>query len=123
MPRGDNPNSRKALEKNRKKTQFSGENAVKMGAKGNATRKYNASFRAAGRDMLTDTAMQKMWSAMIKRAEQGNINAFKMLFDVMGEATLDLITQDAEVNLAFIETVSTPEPPPEDIEDEVDEDE
>ena len=123
MPKGSNPNSKKALAENRKKTQFNGESAVKAAKKSNATKKYNASFRAAGRDMLTDASMQKMWNAMIKRAEQGNINAFKMLFDVMGEAALDLVSNDAEVNLAFIAPVSAPETPPEEIEDEVEDDE
>lgn len=117
MPRGDNPNSRKNLTHKG----FDTETARKAGQKGRATQKYNASFRAAGRDMLTDEEMAKMWKAMIARAKSGNITAFKTLFDVMGEAAQDVISKEADVNIAFLAPVSPPETPPDDIEEETNE--
>lgn len=115
MPRGSNPNSRANLKKGKP---FTAETARKASEKGLATQKYNASFRAAGRDLLTDEEMSKMWKAMIARAKSGNITAFKTLFDVMGEAAQDVIQKDAEVNIAFLAPVSPPETPPDDIEEE-----
>lgn len=114
MPKGSNPNSRANLKKGNR---FDKESAREANKKSIATKKYNASFRAAGRDMLTDEEMQKMWKAMIARAKSGNISAFKMLFDVMGEAAQDAIAKDADVNIAYLAPVSPPESPPE-IEDE-----
>jgi isocitrate dehydrogenase len=110
MPRGDNPNSKKALAENRQKTQFRGENAVNASKKGNATKKYQASFRAAGKDMLTDEEMQKMWKAMIARAKSGNISAFKMLFDVMGEGVVQEQT-GTQVNIELAQVLPREEPP------------
>ena len=118
MPRGDNPNSRKNLQKGKP---FTAETARIASKKGLAIQKYNASFRAAGKDLLTDEEMQKMWEAMIKRAKSGNISAFKMLFDVMGEGAQDITSKDAEVNIAFLAPVAPAEKPPENIEVESDE--
>ena len=142
MPSGSNPNSKKALAENRKRTQFSGENAVKMGAKGNATRKYNASFRAAGKDLLTDEEMQKMWEAIeestvmlfdVKRMKELIHSSEKlkdiwidllesgMRYKMYREGAQDITSKDAEVNIAFLAPVAPAEKPPENIEVESDE--
>lgn len=117
MPRGDNPNSRKNLAKGKP---FTAETARKASKKGLATQKYNASFRAAGKELLTDEEMAKMWTAMINRAKSGNITAFKMLFDVMGEGAQDDVDKAAQLNI-HIAPVQAPELPPDDIEEESDE--
>lgn len=107
MPRGDNPNSRANLK------QISPKDAREMQKKSVESRKYKASFRAAGKDLLTDEEMAKMWKAMIARAKSGNIAAFKMLFDVMGEGVLQETTGGAKVNLVIQETLPREEPPDE----------
>jgi hypothetical protein len=113
MPRGDNPNSRKNLAKGKP---FTAETAREASKKGLATQKYNASFRAAGKDLLTDEEMAKMWKAMIQRAKNGNITAFKTLFEVMGEG--QIIENNGEIRIAYLVKQDPPEKPPAEIEEE-----
>lgn len=103
MPRGSNPNSRKALEENRQKTQFRGESAVKAAKKSNQVQRYNASFRAAGREKLTDDELNEMWAAMIEKAKSGSVSAFKTLFDVMGEGSAQDISESTDNRIILVE--------------------
>ena len=121
MPKGSNPNSRKALEQNRKKTQFNGERAVKAGKKSGESRKYMSSARNALKDLCTDDELNAIMTQLMRRGKTGNLTAIKMILDYtdIKEDTHD----NAEVNIAFLAPVSAPETPPDDIEDEVDEDE
>ena len=108
MPRGDNPNSKANLAKGKP---FNAETARKAKQKSDQSKKYNASFRACGRDVLTDDELKKMWIAMIKRAQGGNIKAFELLYNVMGEALAESNT-GAQVNLAILADVLPREEPP-----------
>ena len=110
MPRGDHPNSKKNLQKGKP---FNAETARKAQKKSAESHRYNASFRAAGKDILTDEELKKMWTAMVKRAQSGNIAAFKMLFDVMGEGAVQEHTGDAQVNLVIQDVLPREEPPDE----------
>ena len=111
MPRGENPNSRANLTH-----RFTEQTARQAQKKSAATRKYNGRFREAAKEALTDDALSTMVQAMIHRAEQGNIAAFKTLFDIMGEA--NQAEPEAEVRLAFLAPQDEPEQPPEDIPEE-----
>lgn len=109
MPRGDNPNSKANLKKGKP---FNAETARKAKQKSDATKQYQASFRACGRDVLTDEELRKMWTAMIQRAKSGNIKAFELLYNVMGEGMTE--QTGAQVNLAILADVLPREEPPKD---------
>ena len=108
MPRGENPNSRANLTH-----RFTEQTARQAQRKSAASRKYNGRFREAAKEALTDDALNTMVQAMIHRAEQGNIAAFKVLFDIMGEANKP--DAEPEIRLAFLAPKDEPEQPPEDI--------
>lgn len=99
MPRGSNPNSRKNLTH----PGFSTETARKAAEKSAQTKRYNASFRAAGKDLLTDEELKKMWNAMMEKAQSGNVSAFKALFDVMGEGSTQDISESTDNRIILVE--------------------
>lgn len=112
MARGSNPNSRANLSKGK---MFDSASARKAQIKSAEAHNYNCRFREAGKEALTDDALKEIWQAMIKRAKQGNIAAFKAMFDIMGEAK-QTNSDEPEIRLAFIAEMSPPESPPDDIE-------
>jgi len=111
MPRGDNPNSRANLTH-----RFTEQTARKAQKKSAESRKLNGKFREAGKLALDDATLTKMFDAMIQRAINGNVTAFKTLYDIMGEA--DEPAAEAEIRLAWLAPMSEPEQPPEDIPEE-----
>lgn len=96
MPSGQHPNSRKALEENRKKGQFSsvcGEIAVKAAEKSHAVRREKGFIQRNLRekvdpDQVTDVIIEK---ALV----DGNQYFMKILLEMLGE---DKPIQNAEAN-------------------------
>ena len=87
--RGKNPNSRKALEENREKTQFRGEYAVRAGAKGNEVKRERKTWREATREAVTPEVMERIIATAIQQSIDGNANARDFLRDTMGEKPSD----------------------------------
>ena len=85
MPRGQNPNSKKALAENSKKTQFRGDNAVKNGKKGNEAKKQYKTFKECFKANMTDEMRAELFAMLLNRAKHGNLKAFEILRDTMGE--------------------------------------
>ena len=111
MPRGDNPKSKENLSKGRR---FNSESGRKAQIKSAESHRMNSRFREAGREALTDEALNSMFEAIIRKAESGNVSAFKTLFDIMGEAKKN--PEDSqENNIVFIAEMRQPELPPPDI--------
>lgn len=84
MPRGENPNSRKALAENRKKTQFHGETAVEAQKKSAAAQRALGSFRDLDRKYTTEEDRRRMLAAVVLKAIHGNLKAFEIYRDTMG---------------------------------------
>lgn len=84
MPRGDNPNSRKALAENRAKTQFRGESAVRAAEKSNEKQRKLRTFRELDEDFTSDKERLDMLEALKAKVKQGNVKAFEVYRDTMG---------------------------------------
>ena len=84
MPKGDNPNSRKALAENRAKTQFSGDKAVIAAQKSVEKRRKLRTFRALDEDFTSDDERLIMLNALKAKVKQGSIKAFEVYRDTMG---------------------------------------
>lgn len=84
MPKGDNPNSRKALAENRAKTQFSGDKAVIAAQKSAEKRRKLRTFRELDADFTTDDERKEMLDALKLKAKRGNIKAFEIYRDTVG---------------------------------------
>ncbi len=84
MPSGESPNSKKALAKNRKKTQFCGEIAVKAQKKSVEARRKLKSFRELDAEHTTDEERLMMLEALKVKAKHGNLRAFEIYRDTMG---------------------------------------
>ena len=110
MPRGMHPNSRKALEENRKGTQFRRETAVELQKKSAESHKRNKTFReefelelsamlkdkngnqSSVKNAITKTAVQK--------ALKGDLRAIEFIRDTIGEKPAEnivLFEADPEV--------------------------
>ena len=84
MPKGDNPNSRKALAENRAKTQFSGDKAVIAAQKSVEKRRKLRTFRELDEDFTSDDERLIMLNALKAKVKQGSIKAFEVYRDTMG---------------------------------------
>lgn len=95
MPRGDNPNSRanlKPLEKglpkeDQRKTQLKG------ARKGVEVRQANASLTEAMKEAVTPEVAEQLVDIIIKRAKQGNLKAFELVRDQLGEKPVEKVEQ------------------------------
>lgn len=85
MPSGEHPNSKKALEENRHKGQFSGENAVEMAEKSHEARAINASLSADLKGRCTPERLAKINERVLSMAEKGNLKAYELVRDTIGE--------------------------------------
>lgn len=89
MPRGQHPNSRKALEESRKKGQFSpgrGGNAVKNAIKGNEVKKAQRDLRATLKDKIYNGELKdKLTDVIIEKSLEGNQYFVKILLEMIGE--------------------------------------
>ena len=85
MPRGMNPNSRKALEKNRAKGQFRSDTAVKAQEKAAASQRANGILRRAFTLAITDDSAAKIADAHRRKAEHGNEGSTRLIMELLGE--------------------------------------
>lgn len=102
MPRGMHPNSRKALEENRQRTQFKrGDNSVERVEKANATKARNRTFREEfeielaaiirdGRGNET-TVKNAITKAAVQKALKGDLRAQEFIRDTIGEKPVENI--------------------------------
>ena len=103
MPSGEHPNSRKALEQNRAKTQFNGERAVEMGKKSGEVRRANGMLSADLKEQLDEETIKRVNAKLISMAERGNLKAYELLRDGIGEKPndkVDLNIEDESARLA-----------------------
>ncbi len=102
MPRGQHPNSRKALEEHRKATQFkSGDNTVERVAKANKTkaikRTFKEEFQLELQTVIKDvkgnetTVQNAITKAMIKKALKGDIRAAEYVRDTSGQKPTETV--------------------------------
>jgi len=85
MPRGEHPNSQQALKENRSKTQFSGERAVKAAEKSAESRAIYKTLTEDLKERCTPERLAKMNERIIMMAEQGNLRAYELVRDGLGE--------------------------------------
>lgn len=85
MPRGDNPNSRKALDQNRHKGQFNGETAVKAKEKSDQAKAVYKSLNADLREQATPEVLADINKRLLQMAKHGNLKAYELLRDGLGE--------------------------------------
>lgn len=91
MPRGEHPNSRKALEEHRKKTQFSGESAVRNAKKSQEAQAVRKGLNADLKERCTPERLAKMNERIMAMAEKGNLRAYELIRDGLGEKPSDKI--------------------------------
>lgn len=107
MPRGEHPNSLRALEENRARTQFKvGDNAVERHAKMKATKQRKKTFREQfeielaaafelkdkeGNVVETTTVKDAITKQVVQRALKGNTRAFELIRDTVGEKPADTV--------------------------------
>lgn len=97
MPRGENPNSQRALAENRAKTMLNGERAVKAGIASGESRRKLKSFRELDADNTTDDERLKMLDALKLKAKRGNLHAFEIYRDTMGMKPKESVEVSSEL--------------------------
>jgi len=98
MARGSNPNSRANLTKGKG---FCTETARKAQIKSVEAHKQNTRLQKIAYEALTDDVIIKIVKAIIKRAENGDIAAFKAICEVMGETNHNQ-TSSQDIRLAIV---------------------
>lgn len=100
MPRGDNPNSRANLK--RPTTEEARERGAKGGRASAKRRKAYASLTEALKDQCTPEVMQRLTAMLIEEAEGGNMRAYELLRDQMGEKPVERVEQtNIEISVEF----------------------
>ena len=86
MPRGDNPNSRKNLKKAYGgKGGFDTETARKAKEKSDESKSLFKSLTADLKERCTPEHLEKMNTRIIQMAEHGNLKAWELIRDTLGE--------------------------------------
>ena len=85
MPRGEHPNSRANLKKGR----FSTETARKAAEKSAETRAVNKSLNEDLKERCTPERIAKINERIITMAEHGNLRAYELIRDGLGEKPSD----------------------------------
>ncbi len=88
MPRGENPNSRANLAKGKK---FDTETARKANKKSLETKKEYATLTEALKAQCTPEVKAQLTDMLIKRAKQGNLKAYELLRDQLGEKPVEKV--------------------------------
>ena len=93
MPRGDNPNSRANLDKAYGgKGGFSTETARKAQKKSVEAKAINASLSADLKSRCTPERMAKINERVLAMAEKGNLKAYELIRDGLGEKPNDRVS-------------------------------
>ena len=106
MPKGHNPNSRKALAENGKKTQFSGEYAARMAERSHEVRRNISKFSEAAREALSQDRREGLVNSLIEQAEAGNIKAFELMLKLIGEFPQEQVEVTLDSKSDCEETIS-----------------
>lgn len=101
MPRGMHPNSRKALEENRKATQFHGERSVESVRKAKETlaakRTFKEEFEQELAAMISDASGNKvsvknaLTKTAVQKALRGDLRALSFIRDTIGEKPAETV--------------------------------
>lgn len=95
MPRGDNPNSRANLIVNSERTPKERKvQASKAGKTSGESRRLKKSFKEAAKAQCTPEVLDKITGRIIQMAMAGNLNAFKILRELLGEDPKDEIQKE-----------------------------
>lgn len=89
MPRGENPNSKNNLKPFNERTEKEQRKIAKKGGKASGE---SRSILRTFKEMSADDSPEekaKMWQMLKKRAMQGNLKAFEMYRDTIGEKPKD----------------------------------
>ena len=100
MPRGEHPNSQRALKENRRKTQFSGERAVKAAEKSAESRAIYKTLAEDLKERCTPERLAKMNERIILMAERGNLRAYELVRDGLGENPKNGVADPEALNRA-----------------------
>ena len=100
MPRGQHPNSIKALEENRHKGAFNAETAVIAKEKSDQAKAIYKSLNEDLKERCTPERIGKMNDCIMRMAERGNLKAYELIRDGLGEKPADrhTITSESDVN-------------------------
>ena len=79
------PNSLKALEENRKNTQFCGESAVRAAKKKHEKEAFFKSINEDLRERLTPERIAELNERIISMAKNGNLKAYELIRNGLGE--------------------------------------
>lgn len=102
MPRGDNPNSRKALTEARKKTAFNHDTAVIANKRSQEAKKTYTTLTEALKEQCTPEIMAQLTEVLVKKAKAGNLKAYELLRDQLGEKPVERIEQaNVEIKVEF----------------------
>ena len=110
MPRGDNPNSRANLKPFKKEKDIKNDkNAVKAQRKiqkkgaqaANEAISVKKTFREMG-EADSQEEKEKMWQMLKKRTMQGNLKAFEIYRDTIGEKPNDEVHVTGQVNNPYM---------------------
>lgn len=90
MPRGDNPNSRKNLLRKEDLTaEQRRESASRAGKASAKARKEYASLTEAARSIIGSKEKEELINMLHKRAKMGNLKAFELLRDQLGDKPVE----------------------------------
>ena len=125
MPRGMHPNSRKALEENRKKNFKNIEKAVEAGKKGGKALGENNRKRRTmkeeleillnstieqkdkrGKVISTMTGSEAINAALFQRASEGDTKAYEIIRDTVGEKPVEVVAV-SEIDAKVIEEIES----------------
>lgn len=107
MPRGDNPNSRANLIKKEDRTpKERRKSAQKAGKASGEARAVRKSLNEDLRDRCTPERIQKINERILSMAEHGNLKAYELIRDGLGEKPRDTINVSASVSEKFDEILS-----------------
>lgn len=82
MPRGSNPNSKANLSKGKR---FNEETARKAGKASAKKRQEYKTFKECFKANMTDEMREELFNMLMNRARRGNLKAFELLRDSLGE--------------------------------------
>ena len=82
MPSGEHPNSKANLSKGKR---FSEENAREMAEKSHEARRANGMLSADLKGQLDEETIERLNAKLIAMAEKGNLKAYELIRDGIGE--------------------------------------
>lgn len=101
MARGQNPNSRKNLIVNSERTPKQRKaQAIKAGKASGEVREIKKSFRELLKEQLTEKDIRQINERLIAMAKHGNLKAYELIRDMLGEKPADKLEITGSINIA-----------------------